>query len=222
MTTRERHADHGPVQVHLDGAQIRTLAHPLRARLLSALRAGGPATATRLAEELGTNTGATSYHLRRLAEAGLVVEEPGRGTGRQRWWRALHQLSGWGGTDFDDDPDSRAAADWLSRYSLRVHAAQAERWIEAQHDYPPEWRQAAQLSDYLLRLTPAQLAQLNAELCAVVDRYRHTFAPVTDPADDASDEQPPGTERVLVYLHSFPVRGSILPPVRPDADKKRS
>ena len=85
------------------------LAHPLRMRLLGALRVNGPATATTLAELLGTNTGATSYHLRQLAEVGLVAEDPDRGTGRQRWWRAAHDVTNWEPTDFDDDPDARAA-----------------------------------------------------------------------------------------------------------------
>ena len=52
--------------VRLDASALRVLAHPLRSRLLSALRRGGPATATELAKTLGTNSGATSYHLRKL------------------------------------------------------------------------------------------------------------------------------------------------------------
>ncbi|MBE1488944.1 ArsR/SmtB family transcription factor [Plantactinospora soyae] len=191
-------------QVRLGGAQIRVLAHPLRARLLVALRADGPATATGLAQTLGTNSGATSYHLRQLADAGLVVEEPDRGAGRQRWWRAAHQLSSWSASDFDDNPDARAAADWLHRYALRTHADQAERWVAGQHRYPAQWRDAASLSDFLLRLTPAQLRQLNDDLYAVVDRYRHTF-----PAIDTPAEADDGTEQVLLYFHSFPVRGPI-------------
>ncbi|MEE6261864.1 ArsR/SmtB family transcription factor [Plantactinospora sonchi] len=198
-----------PSQVHLDVAQIRVLAHPLRARLLSALRSAGPATATRLAQALDTNTGATSYHLRQLADAGLVEEEVERGTGRQRWWRAAHQLSHWRPTDFDQHPDARAAADWLYRYALRVHADQAERWVENQQEFPVEWREAAGLSDYLLRLTPGQLQQLSDELHAVLDRYRHALVSVDDPAQQEQTEEPGGTERVLLYLHAFPVRGPM-------------
>ena len=92
-----------------DGRQVRVLAHPLRMRLLGSLRIDGPATATALAEKLGTNTGATSYHLRQLAEVGLVTEDPDRGTSRQRWWQAAHDISHFDPTDFDDDPDARAA-----------------------------------------------------------------------------------------------------------------
>ena len=59
---------------------------------------------TALAEKLGTNTGATSYHLRQLAEVGLVAEDPDRGTSRQRWWQAAHDMSHFDPTDFDDRP----------------------------------------------------------------------------------------------------------------------
>ena len=38
--------------------QIRVLAHPLRSRLVDRLRRRGPATATTLAKELDTNSGA--------------------------------------------------------------------------------------------------------------------------------------------------------------------
>ena len=61
-----------PRIVELDSHKLRVLAHPLRSRLLATLRAEGPATATSLAATLGTNSGATSYHLRQLAEAGLA------------------------------------------------------------------------------------------------------------------------------------------------------
>ena len=63
-----------PSHVRLDSASVKILAHPLRSRLVGALRNGGPATATALAGVLGTNSGATSYHLRKLEEVGLVVD----------------------------------------------------------------------------------------------------------------------------------------------------
>src|SRR4051794_28433298 len=66
---------------------LRGLAHPLRARILALLREHGASTATRVAGRLGESSGATSYHLRRLAAYGFVEEVPGRGAGRERWWR---------------------------------------------------------------------------------------------------------------------------------------
>ncbi|HUG84474.1 MAG TPA: helix-turn-helix domain-containing protein, partial [Euzebya sp.] len=77
-----------PRLITLDAKQLTTLAHPLRSRLLTALRQEGPATATPLAKRLGTNSGTTSYHLRKLAEVGLVTDAPDEGDGRDRWWQA--------------------------------------------------------------------------------------------------------------------------------------
>jgi predicted ArsR family transcriptional regulator len=180
--------------VHLDAAQIRVLAHPLRARLLAQLRYESPATATRLAEALGTNTGATSYHLRRLADVGLVQEEQGAGHGRERWWRSAHDVSVWHRDEYAGDPDAMAAADWLNSYSARNLAARVEAWHRAAPTEPAEWRAAADFSDYLLTLSAQQLVALTKELDAVIERHRRE----TDaaPAPDA--------RQVLLYLYSLP------------------
>lgn len=72
----------------LDARSLRGLAHPLRMRLLDALRFGGPATASQLAAKLGESSGATSYHLRQLAAHGFIEDAPsaaraGNGGGRR-------------------------------------------------------------------------------------------------------------------------------------------
>jgi DNA-binding transcriptional ArsR family regulator len=53
------------------------LADPSRRAILAALAAGGPATATDLAAHLPITRQAIAKHLALLAEAGLVVAEPG-------------------------------------------------------------------------------------------------------------------------------------------------
>jgi DNA-binding transcriptional ArsR family regulator len=179
--------------VRLDSAKLRVLAHPLRARLLAALRAYGPSTATALAQRLSTNSGATSYHLRQLAAVGLIEEEPERGTARQRWWRAAHELTNWSDTQFIDDPDDRAAAEWLTGHNLRQTTRWREDWLESRDQWPREWRDAADRSDLQLELTPEQLRAMNVELLAVVERYRR--AGPTRQAD---------AERIIVLLESFP------------------
>jgi DNA-binding transcriptional ArsR family regulator len=180
--------------VHLDARQLRTMAHPLRVRLLALLRADGPATATRLAQVTGTNTGATSYHLRQLAEVGLVVEELDRATGRERWWRAAHDVSSWRPTDFENDPDAAAASELLEGFGLRTLAEEAERWTAVRGGFSREWREAASFNDALLRLTPTRLRALMDEMHELVGRYR--AAP--DEGDDA--------EQVIVAHFGFPRR----------------
>ena len=180
--------------VRLNSAQVRTLAHPLRARLLGELRLRGRATATGLAYVLGTNTGATSYHLRRLAEVGLVVEDDEAGGGRRRWWRPAHESHSFTRAQFEGDPDDLAAADWLAGFGYRSSAARAEAWTNAQDDYPPEWRDAAEYDDYLLTLGPAQLKALMRDLDDVVGRWRAV------PAEGQA-------RRVYLSLQGFPLVG---------------
>ena len=63
------------------------LADPSRRSILSALAAGGPATATDLAARLPITRQAIAKHLALLTEAGLVTAEPGE---RRRVRYRLH------------------------------------------------------------------------------------------------------------------------------------
>ena len=179
--------------IRLDPRGLKVLAHPLRSRLLTALRSGGPATATALAEALGTNTGATSYHLRKLASVGLV-EETGQGRGRERWWRAATEMHSWTERDVAGDPDAEAATDWLRRHYLRYFLDGYQAWLDVQGSWPLDWRDVAGASDYALRISPARLADFQAEFEALFERYRE-MGP-----DELGDER-----IVQVYLYAFPL-----------------
>lgn len=178
--------------VRLDGSQLRCLAHPLRTRLLASLRIHGPATSAQLAARLDTNTGVTSYHLRQLADVGLVTEDETRGTARERWWQSAHRYSSWNDTDFDSDPDERAAAEWLGGHNARLKATWRDHWHATSATWTADWRSAASYSDFRLELTPDQLRSMNAEILAVIEHYR-AAGPV------AGDTQP-----VAVLLDTFP------------------
>ncbi len=192
--TQDRHGTAGASggSVRLDAHTVKVLAHPLRSRLLSALRLDGPATATVLARALETNSGATSYHLRKLAAVGLVTETDG-GTGRERLWRAAHESHSLTARDVEDSPDARAAQSWLLGQYQRQYHAWAEDWLAHADGFSLAWRDAAGSSDYALDLTADQLAALVGELDAVVQRYR------TAPPPGTGDALP-----VLVVLQGFP------------------
>ncbi len=155
----------------LDSTGLRVLAHPLRARLLSALRMGGPATATDLARRLGTNTGATSYHLRRLGDVGLV-EDTLEGVGKRREWRATTRTHSYTHTAAAGDPDAEAAVGWLSRHYLQRLGDELAQWFDAQERWPMQWRDIFGLSDDKVLVTPAQAEQMLAEIAEVLVRYR--------------------------------------------------
>jgi predicted ArsR family transcriptional regulator len=173
------------------------LAHPLRSRLLDELRLSGPATATTLAAVLHTNSGATSYHLRKLAAVALVVEHhtEGKRTGRRRLWAASTQSRprDEGPTGDSDDPDAQAALGWLAHDYLHLFSDRAEQWLDTQDRWPDDWREQVGLSDHLVQVTAGQLAALRADLAEVLERYRRVGA------------GNPDAKRVSVYLCPLPV-----------------
>lgn len=180
--------------VHLTQEMVRALAHPLRMRILGTLRVDGPSTSTALAERLETNTGATSYHLRQLADVGLVEEDDRDEGGRRRWWKASHESMSWRDTEHDDDPEARAAADWLIRSSHRNYGQWVDDWHHARTQWPVEWRDASDQSDFGIRVKPDRLAELNKRIGELINSY------------DDPDE---GAEPVAIVYYSLP-RAAIV------------
>lgn len=179
---------------NLSAGQLRTLAHPLRMRLLALLRLEGPATATHLARRLDSDSGKTSYHLRQLADAGLVVEDEERGNRRDRWWQAAHDSTRWNPADHLDDPDTVAATEWLAGHVSRLHAQWTDAFVQSQERWSAAWIEASTLSDYVLTLSPSRLRGLVEEVNAVIERYR----------DEVADDAPGDVERCTVFVHAFP------------------
>ena len=178
--------------VTLDSHSLRALAHPMRNRMLGLLRIYGPATATTLASRLGVNTGATSYHLRQLADAGLVVEDDSRGNARDRWWKAAHQ-----GTSFDKSAllESEPELTMGFLHSIgQVYAESMFRAIDELQTQTPEWREATLFSDFMFHLTPGQLKSMTAELLSVLEKYQ----------TDLSQPLPDGAEQVSLQIQAYP------------------
>ena len=178
--------------LRLDATALKVLAHPLRSRLLSTLRRGGPATATDLATELGTNSGATSYHLRKLESVGLVTDT-GEGEGKRRLWRAATESHSFWASDFEGDEDSETALNWLTRDYVRHFAEQYERWLDVEQDWPVQWRDAVGMGDTYVIATPAQLEEMRREVTDVIARYRRV------------GQGNPEARRVAVYTIAYPL-----------------
>ncbi len=171
---------------------LRALAHPLRLRLLGALRLDGPATATALGRRLGVSSGLTSYHLRALAERGFVEDDPERRNGgRERWWRAAHDAHAWASAPADGDEDEAARAGRTeATRALNVEAARLYgRWLEQtsaeEPDLEERWQRVVGMSDRWMRLSPQRLARLHADVAAVLDR--HAAEAEADDDDEAAE-----------------------------------
>lgn len=179
--------------LRLDASALRVLAHPLRSRLLSELRLHGPATATELADRLATNTGATSYHLRKLETVGLVVDTD-TGEGKRRVWEAATRGHSWESSDFDGDPEAEESISWLTRHYVAQTAERTEQWLEHERGWPREWRDALGFADDGVLVTAEQARTLFVELQELLHRHREVGA------------GQPGARRVLVALTALPVQ----------------
>ncbi|MFD7491383.1 helix-turn-helix domain-containing protein [Streptomyces sp. NPDC059832] len=179
----------------VDARTLRGLAHPLRLRLLAALREYGPATASGLADRLGESSGATSYHLRQLAAYGFVEDVPERGKGRERWWRASHR-----GTIFDSgrflthpDPEVRGAVDVVLHEIASSHAQELNTWVGTMREWPEEWRDGWDISDFAVRLTPDLTEELILKVHDLIESYRGRVPEGTE-----------GSANVRSHVHFFP------------------
>ena len=140
-------------------AGLRALSHPTRLKMLMLLRLEGPATATQLAQQLKLNTGATSYHLRQLAEHGFIDEDHERGDARDRWWKAAHQSTH---ADLDlrtSDEEAESSEAYLHTVAL-MYTETLMQYAAERRFLPAPWRSASTTSDWHLRLTAARAEQL--------------------------------------------------------------
>jgi DNA-binding transcriptional ArsR family regulator len=185
-----------PTSITPDISGLRALSHPVRMRMLGLLRLEGPATATTLAARLGLNTGATSYHLRQLAEHGFVVDDPERGNGRDRWWAAAHRAT-------ESDPASAASPEEQDTHDAYLQAVaimyteQLQRAVEERRLLPFPWQKASTFSDWQLRLTPQRARALTQKLMAVI----HEFDEDPDDAHEAG--------AFVLQLSAFPRPGIV-------------
>ncbi len=176
-----------------DVASLKAVAHPLRVRLLGALRMEGPATASELGRRFGESSGATSYHLRQLARYGFIEEDAEQTNARDRRWRAVHRYTSWQESDFADHPEGREATRALRERQRAYTSRVAEQFEDA--DWGREWLGVAGQHDDIVRLTPGALRELTEKINTTIREY----------AARAADT--PGAEQVAIFYSAFPIRG---------------
>jgi DNA-binding transcriptional ArsR family regulator len=179
-----------------EGEELKALTHPLRVRMLATLREHGPATATELARRFETDTGATSYHLRKLAQYGFVEEVPSRGGHpRARRWRAAHATTSWNNSEMAATSAGRTAAGRMRRQQAGVLVSDVESFEQDQTTLPAEWVDAAGIGDLLVNLTPASVEELWERFYAHVDELK------------ARDAGNPDAPKVSIVVSAFPRAG---------------
>lgn len=155
-----------------DAAIMRALAHPTRSALLSFLTATGPHTASECAAAVDSTPSNCSWHLRQLAEYGLVERSDGE-DGRERPWRAAQV-----GLDIgtpDDDAAVRGAQSALAAAMFAEEQLLLQRYLDRVEDLDGTWREATALSSYALRVTPGELSELRDAIDAMLRPYVATI-----------------------------------------------
>src|SRR5215217_1353502 len=152
---------------------LRTLAHPVRYRILGHLMAVGPQTASECAAVVGETPSNCSYHLRQLARFGLVERvNDAPADARERPWRST--ATGWqfgSDDDTDDNPVATDANRRLQHAGIDEEARIAHAAIDRMGALDEPWREAILGQTYGLRLTAEELMALGAAIDALIRPY---------------------------------------------------
>jgi DNA-binding transcriptional ArsR family regulator len=177
-----------PRRVVGDAKRWKALSHPLRGEIRRHLDEHGPATSTTIAEALGENTGTTSYHLRVLADAGIIEEVPERAHGRERWWRTFpadHREPDYEGLS----PQDRAALDEWRAAQIPGELALVNRFVRDFRKHGG-WAKASRADGYF---TADGLDALMEEYLALLRKYGH-----------ARQDAPPGARPMQLRMFYIP------------------
>ena len=174
--------------------EVRALAHPLRLRMLECLLDSGPATASMLARELGESSGATSYHLRALASAGLIDEDLERRRGRERWWRHAQKFRLISSAPAED-PEYTAAVARLESVMLASDDEGLRRYLHNRGEFTPEWQETAFIGGWNVYATREEVDELSKMLMGWLREHRRP-----------PDERPGSATQIHLTYRALPQR----------------
>jgi DNA-binding transcriptional ArsR family regulator len=178
-----------------DPAVMRALAHPARLAILEHLSANeAGATATECAEVVGLSPSATSYHLRALARAGMIVEGDSRGDGRERVWRRRYAYFSVH-SEKDSPPEDWAAETAMMEAVLAHQNDKIRQYLAARDDESPEWYDATSINSQSVYLTAKELTELMTRIEELVQPFSRAERP----------EPPDGARRVMLQLRAVPL-----------------
>ncbi len=174
-----------------DPRAMRALSHPVRLAILSHLQRNGPSTATQLAPNVGATPSVASWHLRHLAEFGLITddESPDR---RQRYWKAVSR-----GFRFEmpDDDEGRAAGHQLREAMHAANLQQVQTWEATKAPrLDATWDRVAGAANTRVDVTADEAEQILAGMEALLAPY----------VQRSDEELPAGTRSVRFLRFSMP------------------
>ncbi|WP_134774100.1 ArsR/SmtB family transcription factor [Ornithinimicrobium flavum] len=164
-----------PQPVPMTSPMLKALTHPLRRRIVRLMRSGDPMRATDLAERLDVAANSVSFHLRRLAAAGMIREAPELARDRRdRVWVLT-------GSSFGlDHPDAPVSAE--EEAAIRAFVDQEgldlQDLLRRVLAWAPEWAAGrdpvarAQLASTTLELTEEEMEAVGEEFREVLARAK--------------------------------------------------
>lgn len=177
-----------------DPRAVLAVTHPLRMRLLGELSRRGTARVVDLATAVAAPANSVSFHLRQLAQYGLIENNPERAEdGRERWWRMKSDR----GFKIDLDEmrqlEGGEAAVGVFRRAAEGHMLALYRAVQNQPSQPdgPSGRRRTISDDFALRLSDTELQQMRLEFEELLDRWTDTSRALNE-VDD-------GVERRAYY-----------------------
>lgn len=183
----------------LDAAALRALAHPLRFQLVELLIEHGPSTASELGRLVDESSGLTSYHLRELAKHELIEEAHELGSARDRYWQPVEGGYTLEGFDMLQQDTTREDAQFLLDEVVRARIERVQRWHRQAPQWGQQWTNATAEVTSRMRLSREELAEMTAELVAVIDRFRERQL-----GRDMPDTDVPGVVPITVQIEAFP------------------
>lgn len=183
----------------IDATAMKAFAHPLRMAMYDYLNDHGSATATMLAKHTGESTGQTSYHLRQLERHGFVTDDPTRGTGRERWWKAVGFRMH--GVELSKDSSTRPAVASMLQNQIAQRSAAIESWYSRSEQESLEWVEASTNNRYTMSLTHEEAVDLRNQVISILDEYTDLSQRRVDGGPEAEE----GARRVRIYLDVFPL-----------------
>ena len=178
--------------LRLDATALRVLAHPLRARLLSALRmmAPGPRPSSPPA---WTPTAAPRATTSASWSRSGWFATPGRRPASDGSGSPPLAVTSWEPSDFAGDPDAEASLAWLTGF-YRTPPTNASTVGPARHRLAARhWRDTLGSGDDGVMVTASQAREMWEEIDAVIRRYHDAGA--GDPTRSASSSTPTSSRR---------------------------
>lgn len=150
--------------VAIDAATMKALAHPVRLQLVAHLQNVGSGTATTCGAVVGLSPSACSYHLRVLAEVGLIEEAAEQVDGRTMTWQPSSRTIRFR----PESEEAELAGVPVQQIMLDQAFDTARSFIAGVAGESADWRAAAGVSYWRFAASPVQVNAVREKIEQVI------------------------------------------------------